>query len=120
METNPGPWRPVSTVCRLLCCNVRGLAGNLSDLTVASSQYDVVLRDFGLLSVTCRSCWFPDLVALSCCAGEGCLGPEGQGICTRWMFSISQPKFECGCCKMLVFRVCGVRQNLCVQFLPQH
>ena len=22
-----------------------------------------------------------------------------------------QPKFECGCCEMLVFRVCGVRQN---------
>ena len=32
-------------------CNMRGLAGNLSDLTVASSQcalYKVVLRDFGL------------------------------------------------------------------------
>ena len=25
-----------------------------------------------------------------------------------------QPKFVCGCCKMLVFRVCGVRQNLYV------
>ena len=23
-----------------------------------------------------------------------------------------QPKFECGCCEMLVFRVCGARQNL--------
>ena len=22
-----------------------------------------------------------------------------------------QPKFECGCCEMLFFRVCGVRQN---------
>ena len=22
-----------------------------------------------------------------------------------------QPKFECGCCKMIVFRVCGVKQN---------
>ena len=22
-----------------------------------------------------------------------------------------QPKFECGCCEMLVFRVCGVRRN---------
>ena len=22
-----------------------------------------------------------------------------------------QPKFECGCCEMLVFRVCGARQN---------
>ena len=25
-----------------------------------------------------------------------------------------QPKFECGCYEMLVFRVCGVRQNLFV------
>ena len=25
-----------------------------------------------------------------------------------------QPKFECGCCEMLVFRVSGVRQNLYV------
>ena len=30
-----------------------------------------------------------------------------------------QPKFECGCCKMLVFRVCGVGQNLYV-FSPYH
>ena len=25
-----------------------------------------------------------------------------------------QPKFECGCCEMLVFMVCGVRLNLYV------
>ena len=25
-----------------------------------------------------------------------------------------QPKFECGCCEMLFFRVCGMRQNLYV------
>ena len=43
METNPGPRWPVPTVCRLLCSNVQCLAGNLSDLTVASSQYDIVL-----------------------------------------------------------------------------
>ena len=28
-----------------------------------------------------------------------------------------QPKFECGCCEMLVCRVCGVRQNLYVYSL---
>ena len=43
VETNPGLWRPVPDVCRILCCNVRGLTGNLSDLTVASSQYDTVV-----------------------------------------------------------------------------
>ena len=28
-----------------------------------------------------------------------------------------QPKFKCGCCEMLVFSVCGVRQNLYVSSL---
>ena len=31
--------------------------------------------------------------------------------------SFRQPKFECGCCEMLVFTVCGVRQNLYVYSL---
>ena len=35
VETNSGPRRPVLAVCRIPCSNVRGLAGNLSDLTVA-------------------------------------------------------------------------------------
>ena len=43
VETNPGPLRPVPTVCRLLCRNARGLVGNLSDLTLASSRYDILL-----------------------------------------------------------------------------
>ena len=43
VETNPGPRRPLPVVCRILCSNVRSLAGNLSDLTVASSQYDILL-----------------------------------------------------------------------------
>ena len=83
VDTNPGPRRPVPTVCRLLCTNVRVLAGNLSDLTVASSQYDILLCSETLVSDSrhVSSCWFPDLVALSCvgegCVGEGCLGPEG-------------------------------------------
>ena len=36
---NPVPRRPVPDVYRILCGNVRGLAGNLSDLTMDSSQY---------------------------------------------------------------------------------
>ena len=37
VETNPVP-----AVCRILCSNVRGLTGNISDLTLASSQYDIL------------------------------------------------------------------------------
>ena len=48
VETNPGP--PVPAVCRILCSNVRGLVGNLSDLTVALSQYDILLCSETLVS----------------------------------------------------------------------
>ena len=50
VETIPGPRRPAPAVCRILCCNVRGLAGNLSDLTVASSQNDILLYSETLIS----------------------------------------------------------------------
>ena len=50
VQTNPGPRRPVPAVCRILCSNVRGLAGNLSDLTVALSQYDILLCSETLVS----------------------------------------------------------------------
>ena len=43
VETSPGPPRPVAASCRILCSNMRGLSGNLSDLAVASSQYDILL-----------------------------------------------------------------------------
>ena len=50
VETNSGPRRPVPAVCRILCSNVRGLTGNLSDLIVASSQYDILLCSETLVS----------------------------------------------------------------------
>ena len=40
--------------------------------------------------------------------------PRDGGICTIWIRSISQPKFESRCCQMLDIRVCGVRQNFYV------
>ena len=50
VETNPGPRRPASAVCRILYSNVWGLAGNLGDLTVASSQYYILLCPETLVS----------------------------------------------------------------------
>ena len=50
VETNPGPRRPVAASCSLLCSNVWGLSGNLSDLVVASSQYDILLCSETLVS----------------------------------------------------------------------
>ena len=60
---------------------MRGLAGNLIDLTVASSRYGILLCSETLVSVSemrhVPELLGSDLVALSCCDGAGCLGPEG-------------------------------------------
>ena len=40
----------VCGVCRILCSNVQGLSRNLNDLTVASSQYDLLLCSETLVS----------------------------------------------------------------------
>ena len=74
--SNPGPRRPVPVVCRIHCFNVRGLAGNLSDLSL-SMIYCFTLRLWSQICVMCRSYWFPDLVALSCC--EAAM-PRARGI----------------------------------------
>ena len=50
LETNPGPWHPVPEACRILCSNEQGLSKNLSDETVASSQYDLLLCSETLVS----------------------------------------------------------------------
>ena len=79
VETNPGTRRAVPAVCRILRSNVRGLAGNLGDQTVGSSQYDIMLCSETLVSqicVTCRSCWIPDSVALSSYDEARCIGPQ--------------------------------------------
>ena len=54
VETNRGPRRPAPGVCRILCSNVRGLARNLSSLTVSSSQYDILLCSETLVSDMCH------------------------------------------------------------------
>ena len=121
VETNPSPRPPVPAVCRILCVMcVRGLAGNLSDLTVASSQYDTLLCSETLVS---------DMRHLSEVLVPGfgrpvfwCRGkmPRARGMAAYvrdGYGAFRQPKFECGCCEMLVFRVCGARQNLYVYSL---
>ena len=124
METNPGQRRPVPAVCRILCSNVRGLAANLSDLTVASSQYDILLCSETLVSdirhvseVLVRGFCRPVVL----CRGEM---PRARGMAAYvrdGYGAFRQPKFECGCCEMLFFMVCGVRQNqyVYVQSLSQ-
>ena len=78
--------------------------------------YCCALRLWSQMCVTCRSCWFPDLFALSCCAGAGWLAPEGWRHTYRFIWSISL-RFECGlcgCCEMLVLRVFAVLHVLSI------
>ena len=114
METSPGPLRPVPTVCRLLCSNVLGLAGNLCDLTVALSQYYILSCSETLLSDSCHvsELLVPRFGRPVLCRGRM---PRARGMAAYvrdGYGAFRQPKFECGCCEMLVFRV--VRQNLYV------
>ena len=119
-ETNPGPRRPVPSVCRILCSNVRGLAGNHSDLTVVSSQYDILLCSETLVSdmrhvseVLVPGFSRPVLLCrdnMPRARGMAAYVRDGYG-------AFYQPKYECGCCEMSVFRVCGMRQNLYVYSL---
>ena len=117
VETNPGPRRPVSTVCRLLCSNMQGLAENLSDLTVASSRYDKLLCSETLVSDMRhvsellvpgfgRSVFLLFRGRMPRAREMAAYVRDGYGA-FRW-----HKLDTSGCCEMMVFRVCGARQNL--------
>ena len=93
---------------------MQGLSKNLSNVTVTSSQYDLLLCSetlasdrrhisellvpgFGRPVLLCRT-------GVPQARGMAAYVRDGYG-------AFCQPKFERGCCEMLVFRVCGARQN---------
>ena len=102
--------------------NVQCLARNLSDLTMVSSQYDILLCTKTLVSDMYHvwRCWFSDLVTLSCCASTRCLMPKGWLLTlemvtehlTNQNFSVVVAK-----CRFLGFVVWD--RSLCVQSLSQ-
>ena len=116
VETSPGSRRPVPTVCRLIWSKVNGLARNLSDLTVAWSRYNILLCSETLVSdmrhvseLLVPGFGRPVLLRRS-------RRPRARGMAAYvrdGYEAFHQPKFECGCW------ICGVRQNLTVQSLPQ-
>ena len=77
---------------------MRGLAGNLSDLTVASSQYDILLCSETLVSdirhvseLLVPGFGRPVLL----CDGEGCLGLEGwRHTCETDMEHFANPSLS--------------------------
>ena len=73
--------------------------------------YSCALWLWSQICIACQSCWFPELVALSCCAKVGCFGPRGMTAYIRDGYGAFCHQSLSGCCKILFFRVCGVRQN---------
>ena len=104
VETNPGPRRPVPASCRILCRNVRGLSGNLSDMVVASSQYDILLCSETLVSDLrhVSELLFLGSVALSSCAGASCLVHVGW----RHMYEMDMEHFANRNLSVVVMKCC--------------
>ena len=114
VETNSGPRRPVTTASRPLCSNVQGLAGNLSDLTVASSRYDLLLCSETLVSDmrNVSKLLVPGFGSpVSLCRGRMPRARELVAYVRDRYGAFCQPMFECVCYEMLVLRICGTRQN---------
>ena len=117
VETNQGPRLPVPGACRIFCSNVLGLSKNLSDVTVVSSQYDLLLcsetlvSDRRHISVLLVPGFGPPVLLCR----DGMPRARGMAEYVRDGYgAFRQPKFQCDCCEMLIFRVCGARQNFYV------
>ena len=78
VETYPER-RPVPSLWKIFWSNVRGLAGNLSDLTVVSSQYDILLCSETLVSDLSHATELlvPGFGHPVLSYRAKCLGPEG-------------------------------------------
>ena len=100
VETNPGPQRPVPTVYRILCRNARGLSRNLSNITLNSSPYDILLcsetlvsymhhllgflvPEFGPPVLLCRG-KLPWARGMAACEMHGC----SVWLLSVWLFSV--------------------------------
>ena len=113
----PVPRRPVSGVCRILCSTVWDLSRNLSDLTVAWSQYDLLLCYETLVSERHHLSELP--VPGFCRPLLLCQDrmPRARGMAAYVRDengSFRQQKFECTCGEVLLFMVCGATLNVYV------
>ena len=110
--TNSGPQRAVPGAYRILCSNVRAFPRTWAmwQQLRLSMICCCALRPWSLTGIIYQSCWILDLVVRSCCErASGMAANVRDGYA-----AFRQPKFECGCCEMLVFRMYGARQNFYV------
>ena len=96
---------------------MRDLSKKLSDVIVASPQYAVLLCSETLDSDRCHisELLVPGFGRPVLLCRDGMPRARGMAAYVRYRYgAFRQPKFECGCCEMLVFKVCGARQNFYV------
>ena len=48
--------------------------------------------------------------------GHDASGPRRAAYLRDGQGAFHQHKYECGCCEMRIFRVCGVRQNFVISY----
>ena len=99
----PNARHPVPGACSILCSNVRGHSKNgLLETMVSNRRHisEFLVPGFSRPVLLCRD-------EMPRARGMAAYVQDGYG-------AFRQPKFECGCCEMLVFIVCGARQHFYV------
>ena len=114
VEENPGPRATAPARCRALFTNINGLHGNLKELAVASSRYDIVLcAETKATTRRHRSELLLPGFAKPALISRGSR-PNGLGFAlyVRDGFAASRKvQYECPCCEYMVVRIQGSRQN---------
>ena len=113
IELNPGP-RQIPAKCRLMFSNINGLFGNIRDLAVTSSRYDMIIcaetkvtshRNVAEL----RLPRFAKPVQILRGARPNGLG---MALYVREGFAVTRlTQYECKCCEMMVTKIYGSRIN---------
>ena len=100
----------------LKICMIILISYNLRDLTVASSRYDILLCSETLVSDMRHVSEFlvPGFGRPVLCWGKVPRARRMASYIRDGYGTFLQPKFECGCCEFLVFRVWVVRRNFYV------
>ena len=114
VELNPGPRRSRQRQCRIMYANIRGLFKNIRDLTVASSQYDILLCSETLVSQMRHSSeiLIPGFNKPILFKRDEIPRARGMAVYIRKKFPASRKtSYECGCHEIQVIKVCGRYNN---------
>ena len=113
IEENPGP-PGRRRHCQVLYSNIRGLHGNLKDLAVSSTQYDILLCSETLVSNyrSPKELLIPGFKQPHLLKRNERQRGQGMAAYIRNGFPASRKaNYECRCHEVLVLKVCGKHSN---------